>query len=77
LQKIRLSQSKVNTRSKMSYTQVICMKCAADYTQKTDPTGNIYQVNVYMCGVCGSREIYKKELGDSYVAELSKEDCNE
>ena len=61
----------------MSYTRVICMECAADYMQKTDPTGNIYQVNVYMCGVCGSREIYKKELGDSYVAELSKEDCNE
>ena len=48
----------------MSYTRVICMECAADYMQKTDPTGNIYQVNVYMCGVCGSREIYKKELSD-------------
>ena len=35
----------------MSYTRVICMECAADYMQKTDPTGNIYQVNVYMCGV--------------------------
>ena len=46
----------------MNYTRVICMECAADYMQKTDPTGNIYQVNVYMCGVCGSREIYKKEL---------------
>ena len=43
----------------MSYTRVVCMECAADYMQKTDPTGNIYQVNVYMCGVCGSREIYK------------------
>ena len=61
----------------MSYTRIICMECAADYMQKTDPWGNYYPINVYMCGVCGSREIYKKELGDSYVAELSKEDCNE
>jgi len=56
----------------MPYTQVICMECAAEYMQKTDPTGNIYQVNVYMCGVCGSREIYKKELTDEEADELIK-----
>ena len=56
----------------MSYTKVICMECAAEYMQKTDPTGNIYQVNVYMCGVCGSREIYKKELSDEEADELTK-----
>jgi hypothetical protein len=48
------------------------MECAADYMQKTDPTGNIYQINVYMCGVCGSREIYKKELNDEEADELTK-----
>ena len=56
----------------MSYTRVICMECAADYMQKTDPWGNYYPINVYMCGVCGSREIYKKELSDEEANELTK-----
>jgi hypothetical protein len=56
----------------MSYTRVICMECAADYMQKTDPTGQRYQINVYMCGVCGCREIYKKELTDEEADELTK-----
>ena len=51
----------------MSYTRIICMECAADYMQKTDPWGNYYPINAYMCGVCGSREIYKKELTDEEV----------
>jgi len=41
--------------------EVICMKCAAKYEQKLDPLGNIYPINVYMCGVCASREIYVRE----------------
>ena len=56
----------------MSYTQVICMKCTCEYMQKTDPTGNTYQINVYMCGYCGSRDIYKKELTDEEADELTK-----
>ena len=32
--------------------------------QKTDPWGNYYHINVYMCGHCGSRDIYKKELNN-------------
>jgi DNA-directed RNA polymerase subunit RPC12/RpoP len=48
----------------MPYTQVICMKCAAEYMQETDPWGNYYPINAYMCGHCGSRDIYKKELSD-------------
>tara|TARA_Y100001951_G_C11247189_1_gene244102 strand:- start:834 stop:998 length:165 start_codon:yes stop_codon:yes gene_type:complete len=46
------------------------MKCAAEYMQKTDPWGNYYPINVYMCGVCSSREIYKKELTDEEADEL-------
>ena len=57
-------------RNKMSYTQVICMKCSSEYMQKTDPWGNYYHINVYMCGYCGSREIYKKELNDKEADEL-------
>ena len=56
----------------MSYTQVICMKCACEYMQGTDPTGNTHQINVYMCGYCGSRDIYKKELTDEEADELIK-----
>ena len=69
----------------MSYAQIICMKCTAEYVQKLDPWGNYYHINAYMCGHCGSREIYKKEFtddtlvkkGDGYVTELSKEIDNE
>ena len=56
----------------MSYTQVICMKCSYQYIQETDPWGNYYPINVYMCGHCGTREIYKKELTDNEV-EIIKE----
>jgi len=51
----------------MSYVQVICMECTAEYVQKIDPSGVTYHINVYMCGCCGSEEIYKKELTDEEV----------
>ena len=51
----------------MPYTQIICLKCAAEYVQKLDPWGNYYHINAYMCGHCGSRDIYKKELEDEEV----------
>ena len=69
----------------MPYTQIICLKCAAQYFQEPDPSGNFYHINTYMCEHCGSRDLYKKELtddtlvkkGDGYVSELSKETDNE
>ena len=54
----------------MPYTQVICMECAAEYMQKMDPWGNYYPINVYMCGHCGTRDIYKKELTDEEADEI-------
>ena len=56
----------------MSYTQVICMECDAEYIQKLDPWGNYYPINAYMCGYCSSRDIYKKELTDEEADELTK-----
>ena len=55
----------------MSYTQVICMKCSCQYIQETDPWGNYYPINIYMCGHCGAREIYKKELTDEQAKYIS------
>jgi len=43
------------------------MECTAEYVQKIDPSGVTYHINVYMCGCCGSEEIYKKELTDEEV----------
>jgi len=57
----------------MPYIQVICMKCACEYIQETDPAGERCQINVYMCGACGSREIYKKELTKEEVNESIEE----
>ena len=56
----------------MSYAQIICMKCTAEYAQRLDPWGNCYPINAYMCGHCGSRDIYKKELTDEEADELAK-----
>ena len=56
----------------MSYAQVICMECTAEYLQKMDPWGNYYHINAYMCGHCGSRDRYKKEWTDEEADELTK-----
>ncbi len=54
----------------MPYIQVICMECASEYLQQTDPWGNYYPINTYMCGHCSSRKIYKKELTDEEADRL-------
>ena len=46
------------------------MECTGEYLQQRDPWGNYYHINTYMCGHCGSREIYKKELTDEEADRL-------
>lgn len=54
----------------MSYIEVTCMKCACQYVQQTDPLGNYYPINLYMCGYCSSRNLHKRELSDEQAKEL-------
>ena len=54
----------------MTFAHIICMECSFEYIQELDSWGNYYPINVYMCGHCGTREIYKKELTDEQADEL-------